>query len=402
MISDEDEIVEQGSVFISTRLANKLRLFQFPAHSRSQPSTVKYKPVSKITRFEFEFDQENYDEEMAEELVGELSTERLDKLVLKSHVVPIQAKYFVGIMDSKNDLHLTELGGIHQMRPDLSYIDKRIEMEKESKARMNYEELKELIPNYDEDAKAIQVSVRAANDEEGAKKANAAELRMKVQNEDFVELKVHLSGSEKSQTYMERMLCDGDEVIPVPIDNNESILEKIVQAPEVDIVGQNFDSNSSFLQTGHLILGDRLTMLLLNAHCIRFSTVQELFSEFTEQDLTFALSKLAVCINGIWIIKSDYLYSGTVKNSRDYLLYLFKQKQKVSRERFCQVTHLSEYMSSNLLSEIGEKVGNYWILKDEQDLEYCQRNQDLIKTQGEDIIKTGKEYFCTKKVAGEI
>ena len=50
----DDEIIEQGSVYISDELSQHLRLFQFPAHSKTQPSAVKYKSEAKMTKFEFE------------------------------------------------------------------------------------------------------------------------------------------------------------------------------------------------------------------------------------------------------------------------------------------------------------------------------------------------------------
>ena len=66
----------------------------------------------------------------------------------------------------KGVLHLSPVDVI-QMRPKLSFIDKRIEKERVCKARQGYDDNKELNPDYEAEAKAVQVSYRAPDDKEG-------------------------------------------------------------------------------------------------------------------------------------------------------------------------------------------------------------------------------------------
>ena len=260
---EQDEIVERGSVYISASLQENLRLLQFPAHSKPQPLNVKLKPKSQLTKFEFSLDEDEYDQDMAQELVGLESRERIDKLVLKSCVVPIVSKYFVGIMDG-NDMHLTKLSGVDQMRPDLSYIDRRIEYEKDQKVKMNYEEMKEANPNLDEDAKAIQMNLRPADDIEGAKKADAADLRRKIESEEYKDLKVFLKSTTEAQDCIEKMLCDVEDEYLEP-KANDLYIEKIISPLETNNGG--FDPYSCLLQSSHLILGDKLRLIFLNGIC---------------------------------------------------------------------------------------------------------------------------------------
>lgn len=84
----------------------------------------------------------------------------------------------VGTLKNGN-LYLSPVD-VLQMRPKLSFIDKRVEKEREGKAKQGYEDQKELNPDYEAEARAIQVTFRAADDKEGMRLLFSNNLLLKV------------------------------------------------------------------------------------------------------------------------------------------------------------------------------------------------------------------------------
>lgn len=79
--------------------------------------------------------------------------------------VPSNASYMVGKVHGKA-LYLTPID-VYQLRPSLHFIDKLAEKEKSFKLKATFEDQKDLNPNFEEEARAIQVTVRSVDDKEG-------------------------------------------------------------------------------------------------------------------------------------------------------------------------------------------------------------------------------------------
>ena len=112
-------------VYFSQELSNSLYLLQYPLRSNDRPydldlgtlSEVKFKPNNELIEFTYQFDKSspNYDNFCNME-------SRTNEIKLSSLKVPPKCNYAVG-MFRENQIHLTPLKSVLQLRPNLSYID---------------------------------------------------------------------------------------------------------------------------------------------------------------------------------------------------------------------------------------------------------------------------------------
>ncbi|KAI8908938.1 Sin-like protein conserved region-domain-containing protein [Gorgonomyces haynaldii] len=132
-------------------------------------------------------------------------------------------------------------------------------------------------------------------------------------------------------------------------------------------------------------LNKRILDLMLNAQAVTFSTLVRVLG-VTEQALDY-LEEIAVLIRGIWIIRSEHLYTGRTMQARKILLYHFLQNEYVKRADFVQETSLPPTMALQMLNELATKTKDGWLLKTPADLEFHQQHQELADRLQEDIEK---------------
>ncbi|CAO3597383.1 unnamed protein product [Absidia cylindrospora] len=85
--------------------------------------------------------------------------ELLDKMTLTSTEVPTQTKYLVGVMHN-DELHVTPLKTVIQMRPGFNYLDKIDEKYKAANKRIQDVERQEEKKKMDAQAQTVQVSMK--------------------------------------------------------------------------------------------------------------------------------------------------------------------------------------------------------------------------------------------------
>ncbi|XP_059099370.1 DNA-directed RNA polymerase III subunit RPC5-like isoform X2 [Tigriopus californicus] len=143
---EEDPIIHEIPVFLAKSLAQQLYLFQYPvrpAHMSYDTTTVldsKVRPQQKQVELAMALDSKgtNYDESKGEQIAmnvdGTMGTREAEELVFPSGVmdkqllasakaVPNASRYAVGILGG-NELHITPLEAVLQLRPNLGYLDK--------------------------------------------------------------------------------------------------------------------------------------------------------------------------------------------------------------------------------------------------------------------------------------
>ncbi|KAI8967108.1 DNA-directed RNA polymerase III subunit Rpc5 [Mycotypha africana] len=162
MDDEEDEILAEYPIYLSTELSQYLYLFQYPMRStpfnnKTGPTAARLKPKAKMVELDLPLDTRSphystergedfamglndktfktaYDrrmEEHEEELSGygrsrqtkKEEDELLDKMTLTSVQVPCQTKYAIGVIRDEA-LHITPIRTTIQLRPGFKYIDK--------------------------------------------------------------------------------------------------------------------------------------------------------------------------------------------------------------------------------------------------------------------------------------
>lgn len=175
---------------------------------------------------------------------------------------------------------------------------------------------------------------------------------------------------------------------------------KIEKAEYLDLISPHFSDvqvfekvkpGLSLNQLEKFSLKDRITGILMNSQTITIGQLDDALSGSVPiPDILNILSSIAVCIRGIWILESGMVYQDRVKDARNFLLYLFLQKEYVERSGFNEVANLPLPMSKGLFSEIAILgKDKKWKLKIHPDLDFVNENQVLIQSQSKKIKEKG-------------
>ncbi|CDS13510.1 hypothetical protein LRAMOSA05686 [Lichtheimia ramosa] len=217
----DDEVLTEIPVFLNTKLAKHMYIFQYPMRSirfdsRSGPKAARIKPNANMVELDLPLDTRSayystergedfamglndksiktaYDKRMEEheeeQMYGRSSTakkeeELLDRMTFSSTEVPSQTNYVVGAMRD-GELHLTPVRSTIQMRPALKYIDKIDEKFKAANKRIQDIEkddapAKKPAPSK---AQALQVSMKNTEKENPARR-NAYSMAVRNAEEE--------------------------------------------------------------------------------------------------------------------------------------------------------------------------------------------------------------------------
>ncbi|KAI8380966.1 DNA-directed RNA polymerase III subunit Rpc5 [Radiomyces spectabilis] len=203
----DDELVAELPVYLSTTLADHLYLFQYPLRNvpflKNGPTAARMKPNAKMVELDLPLNTRSshystergedfamgmndkaiktaYDrrmEEHEEEKMGRFAhknkeEELLDKITMTSTNIPVQTNYLVGVIH-ENEVHLTPLNTMIQMRPGLTYIDKIDQKYKDANKRIQdvekQEEEAKTGPSQSK-AQAVQLSAKNSGNEGTARR----------------------------------------------------------------------------------------------------------------------------------------------------------------------------------------------------------------------------------------
>jgi hypothetical protein len=183
--------------------------------------------------------------------------------------------------------------------------------------------------------------------------------------------------------------------------NTENQLQVSIDKEEyMDLISPKFRDDEilgkvrkglSLNQLEKFSLKDRITGIFMNCHLMTVSQLDDALNRSAPiPELLKILPLVAVCIRGIWIIESGIIYEGRVKDARNFLLYLFQQKEYVERSGFNEVSQLPLEMSKGLFSEIAflEK-DRKWRLKINPDPVFVSENQVIMQSQQKKIKENG-------------
>ncbi|KAG2176625.1 hypothetical protein INT44_007289 [Umbelopsis vinacea] len=213
---EEDELLHEIPVYLSTKLAQNLYLFQYPLRvlpfaPGTGPAAARIKPKSQLIEVDLPIDTRapTYDKGRGDDFASGVSGEKfrtvfdqededdysgrpkkrtlLDKQTLGSTLIPTKTKYLVGVLKDK-ELHVTPLTNTVQMRPTLSYIDKSDEKERASAKRAQQEDTKEEQPKSAGKAQTVQMSVINAENESTPRKNMYSMATRNADDEEWVKL----------------------------------------------------------------------------------------------------------------------------------------------------------------------------------------------------------------------
>ncbi|XP_071444238.1 DNA-directed RNA polymerase III subunit RPC5-like [Hetaerina americana] len=410
-----DRVVFEAPVMLSTALANKLYLYQYPV----RPNHLNYdnlpvvrskiKPHHQEVELELQLDTNspNYDVGKGEQIALNCSSTKdktqpessefergiMDKHILRSgpRVVDNACTYCVGVVQN-GELLITPLKGIVQLQPSFPYLD----AESNSK-----DDAKELDDDMAEE-EAQKVNVKFARQEsDRVKKAREMSfgfLNKKRAEEQWFATKFFHSQTEEAEQERLKLLSfvPQTEVTGLDIDKTE-YMKNLVPSESSDYHSAP-KLQSDFISLDKmktLLIPDQVKMLLRSAKIINFSKLLSLLGQEKEAvNVLRFMQAVAVLINGNWVVKSDIIYPKDSESSfngvpaelmcraRDYVLSLFTKNQYLDRSKIVSTVKLPFEEVTEILSHISQhKVGKGWELLLPTDEDFLKRYPEVVQRQ---------------------
>lgn len=248
----------------------------------------------------------------------------MDKQVLTSGASSESGeRYAIGMLHG-DELHLTSVKGIIQLRPNFSYLDKA----DKAKAFETGEVAKEQIE---------AVTVRFAQERTNQSQIQTFRQQGRRQEEEpWVELTYNGPDSVISQSEYNKLFCsERDTELSVFNVTPRDYLKSLCPAPSItDVSAPDTPSNVlSISQLKGLDFVDQIKALLINTKVIKFSQICMLLEANSKQAAILRVLPTYAClVQGCWVVKSELLYpdgstsptSGVeaevLRNGRDYVV----------------------------------------------------------------------------------
>ncbi|KAK9329753.1 Sin-like protein conserved region-domain-containing protein [Lipomyces starkeyi] len=180
---DDDPIVKSFPIYLSSRLASHLHIFQYPVRPNTRPYTgsqgepvldLRVKPDSGIVQVDVPINTTHfYDHEKGEKW-GAVDRQTLGGVMTQSE------GYMIGIFKD-GELHLTPVKGTCQLRPSFTYVDKDAQTEKEIARSFKQD------PAKPKEIRAVQMTVKSSDDS-APRYSGALAARKRAEDEEFVEM----------------------------------------------------------------------------------------------------------------------------------------------------------------------------------------------------------------------
>ncbi|KAL9644753.1 hypothetical protein ABK040_012407 [Willaertia magna] len=405
---EEDEVVKRFEVYLSHKLSDKLYVLQYPLRPKennynlNQLKEVRFKPNHKKMEMDFELNTrgEHYNPDNSQEH---------STFSLTSNPVPVKSNYAVGILRG-NQLHLTPLWNILQLRPSFQHINEGYSTSKSKTVRKkkvgeednengNGQTTATVNKRVMQDRKTLERSYQYLKEQELAEKP----------------ISLALYPPQDSIQHIEALFEMRDDPVKFNVPPS-AYLKQLVQYREEDLTSMAHGSLGAIKK---IKLGERQVYYALYlAKVLPYKKIKELATRVkSDEEMLNALRKYGVFVDGRWAIKSEFnekiiklkdldrnpwtcLKYPKLAAYRDYLLYMFEKQKKVVRSDFVEKTGIEPDKAKQLLEEIAimKKVNSseeftldddlmqdehaaYWILKNERDEAFISEFQSFVHLQ---------------------
>ncbi|XP_062507607.1 DNA-directed RNA polymerase III subunit RPC5-like [Corticium candelabrum] len=405
--ADDDPVVREIDVYVSQTLKDNLYLLQYPvrpahySYNQSQHLAARMKPKQQKLELEIGIETESsfYCQGKGSQLASTVDSSSTDKDFFTSGLMDKQiltsdassegaGRHAIGFLCG-NELHLTPVKGLIQLRPNFRYLDK---VDKPTtSASVEAEE---------EEAQTVTVRfARTPTDRvQPSRIQTSRQQERQWEEEPWIDLSYNEADSEISRLEHEKLLCSNrnNELSVFNVSPGE-YLRSLCPAPS-DADGSVPDGPSNVLsisQLKGLEFIDQIKALLMNAKVIKFNQICMLLEANSKQIAVLrAVSSMANLVQGCWVVKSELVYpdgstsptSGVgaevLRNGRDYVLWKFTQTRFVVRKEISSVVKLPFDDLKDILEQVARlRVTQGWEFVGEYDEEFVKRHNDIVTRQ---------------------
>ncbi|GKT17146.1 DNA-directed RNA polymerase III subunit Rpc5 like protein [Aduncisulcus paluster] len=369
-MEDPDDVVVEIDVFLNQRYEGKLDLFQYPlrpswhGYSMSELDSIQLRPSDHSIKLELNRktsdDNYNDDHEYQE-----------PSFVLSSREVPHSTNYALGYFTKEGkELHLSPVSRVLQFRPDLSYVDKRAEMEDETLAKEEEE---------DQDKQIDFASSHLITPIVTHKEEETPPLK----DTDYRPIAFHSSASKAAERARDGLISAGVGDLPNAVHPNAYL--NALKPPTIRVT-----SSTSFVHTEltkaqlrAMSAEQQVLELLKRRHVMKFDMLRQLCtSARTPNDLLKTLKRHALLVHGVWVVSSRHVVSEHLIPFRNYLLLLFSKNTVVSRRKFIDATSLPAHETRELFCQLSEyKSGIGWVFQQKPDTHFITSYPSVVTSQ---------------------
>ncbi|KAL7298356.1 hypothetical protein TKK_0008699 [Trichogramma kaykai] len=370
----DDPVVKEIPVYVSTKLADKLYIFQYPLRSADVGYDndifleTSMKPENEEVKIQVQLDtqSENYDESQGEFLAAnniESSTkqkeeqlfkgDQMDRIFLKSsRAEPNCDNYAIAIFQN-DEFHITPLKGIIQMRQDFSYLD-RVDKKFKDSGKNGGEGFMDVD---DDEPEELEVHAKFAKNISDYTKQQREKSFQTHARKSMEEKWVPCKFQKAEEPIKEEMFCH-------EVDNDTSNNLKLTQSQYLNILAPvkntKLKSNAnilnpinalSYIQT--LPLLEQITRLMKDAKIITFEHLRAIISsDHKDTDILKILQEVAVLVQNNWVVNSNIIYhddyqsdsgieSELMRRARNYILLCYTEREYIQdRAEICSTVKL--------------------------------------------------------------
>lgn len=318
------------------------------------------------------------------------------------------SRYAIGVLRN-NELHLTPVGSIVQLRPNYAYVDSQaLKSAGDMSANTGADS-----SEGEDDTRPVTVRFKPHESEDAlARRMASFEYhQQQVAEEAWVPVQHFPVGSEESDVERWQLFADhidagsGSEFYMTPDDYQK----RLIAETESEVTTASTPMPNGVLSLAALksmTFADRIRALMRSVRAIRFTELLAVLKSLVEPstasldglEVLRHLQQYAVLIQGCWVVKSDVLYArdsaseltGTPADvlcrARDFVLWRFEQGQAISRKEVASATgRLATEDEREVLDKIARRsaTGRSWEFRMQRDAEFLgdERYRQVIKRQ---------------------
>jgi DNA-directed RNA polymerase-3 subunit RPC5 len=387
-IDDGDEIVKEIDVVLSQDLIDQLYVMQYPlrplwrGYDNSQLEAMRFKQGQQVLEMEYRLKDEEKSKEQQTRISSATTGQEFDDptrsmqtYTVRSSVVPNKSNYLVGLYRG-DELHVTPLKGVMQMRPSFAYIDQSAEAKRkksgdgESMAadrsaasiRASMDDMAEASKmDLDQggggggvELKPVQFQVKKKETERAVQNRlrSYAYLKQLEMEEEFQKLDFVHRDRMDAMAVFERIAGRNRSPIPVPPMKSDQFLMAInpplgedgsplsaeqiaadqkeprtnyAKAELADFKSRRVIPNQvpptlSLHTIRQLAPSDQIQALFNNTNVLTWAQVQEYSNIESKTELLKLVQIHAILVHGVWVVKTEKSYKHRAANIRNWIM----------------------------------------------------------------------------------
>jgi DNA-directed RNA polymerase-3 subunit RPC5 len=388
----EDEVVREIPVILSQDLNGRLYLIQHPLRppwrtlDTDQLQEIRFKQQRQLLEMDFEVPNEqlNHNHPSIDD-----ANNATRVYSIRSSSVALKANYAIGLYRG-NEMYLTPLQGVLQMKPSFKRIDEAFEKKKKKEEEAQPAAVEE--NDLEDEVKPLQFRIKKRETERqvAMRQQQFQHLKKLEDDENWVKLEYVHKDSADALEQMEKMTSSVRTKIPFDVKRSEYL--NLINPPSeesnksVSVITKNKKvieglSNEKIMK---LPIDKQIPALLANVHIISFQKICELLLSAKEEQILAELQKWGILVQGCWMLRSDCCLSGRMVYVRNYILQQFAlgaPGEGFSRKLFSDRTKANKETIKDLLSKVAtlDPVTRQWKLKVSPDQEFIAKYPEVVK-----------------------